>query len=115
MVLGDRRQGSRGWRLQTFVEEGFVFRVEVDPFGAHDYVPAARQPTLEIAPGAGYRYQLHVPSLAGPGEEFLLRVKCEDGWGNPLRELAERPEVFQVKAGAGREPESNGRVLVVFW
>ncbi|MCH9046521.1 MAG: DUF3604 domain-containing protein [SAR324 cluster bacterium] len=97
IVIGDRAGGSRGWRLQSFVEEFFPLRVEADPFGAHDYVLLPEQPGFEICAGAPHRYHLHVPSLLRAGEPFALRVKCEDVWGNPLRHLAERPTLAMLR------------------
>lgn len=35
--LGDRRQGGPGTRVQTFVEQGFRFRVFIDPLGSQKY------------------------------------------------------------------------------
>lgn len=104
VVFGDRSGGSRGWRIQTFVEEPFPFRVEADPFGTHDYVVMLDQPGFDICPGAPHRYQPNVPSQARTGEPFLLRVKCEDVWGNPRRELSDRPRLAFVREGDESRP-----------
>ena len=53
--FGDRRQGSPGLRLQTFVQPRFEFRVLADPFASYEYIPLPdeAQPTIGIGPGPG--------------------------------------------------------------
>ena len=51
--FGDRRQGSPGMRVQTFVEPTFEFRVLVDAFATCDYVELPLQPTISIVAGPG--------------------------------------------------------------
>lgn len=104
IVFGDRSGGARGWRIQTFVEEPFPFRVEADPFGTHDYVVLPEQPGFDIRPAEPHRYHLNLPSQARVGEPVLLRVKCEDMWGNPLRALADRPRLALVREGDEARP-----------
>ncbi len=118
IVLGDTSGGSRGLRVQTFAEAGSHFRVEVDPFGAHDYAVLPDLPSFDIVAGAAHRFQLHVPTLLAAGEPFDLRMKAEDEWGNPLRDLELRPAIFQLREGApeerieiGGEPEHDEGVL----
>ncbi|MCZ6729446.1 MAG: DUF3604 domain-containing protein [SAR324 cluster bacterium] len=100
VVIGDTSGGSRGLRVQTFAEPGSHFRMEVDPFGTHDYALLPDLPSFDVVAGAPHRYQLHVPTLLVAGEPCQLRVKCEDMWGNPLRHLDMRPEIFRIAEGA---------------
>ena len=104
IVFGDGSAGSRGWRIQTFVEEPFPLRVEADPFGTHDYVVLPEQPGFDICAAESHAYRLVLPSHAVVGEPVLLRVKCEDVWGNPLRALADRPRLVLTREGAEARP-----------
>ena len=89
--FGDRRQGSPGIRLQTFVEPTFEFRVLVDPFASYDYIPLPddRHPTIAIAPGPGVHWKAILPTLKRPGEPFRLCLKSEDKWGNPSDQVGQ--------------------------
>ena len=49
---GDRRRGSPGMRVQTFVEPTFEFRVLVDAIATCDYVELPVQPTIAIVGGS---------------------------------------------------------------
>ncbi|MDA1014053.1 MAG: hypothetical protein O3A00_06320 [Planctomycetota bacterium] len=39
LVLGDRSQGSSGWRVQTFLEDTWELKVLVDRFATYVYEP----------------------------------------------------------------------------
>lgn len=94
VVLGDRRGGSPGWRQQTYLESPFPVRVSVDPLGTHDYQELPYDLGWNIIPGVADRYVVNAPSLGAPGEPSIVRVKAEDAWGNPLKDLASgRPDV----------------------
>lgn len=80
---GDRSGGSAGTRAQTFVEKAFRFRTLVDAQGSGQYVTLSNSPTTEIVAGEAERLVVIVPGETGPGEQFALMVKAEDGWGNP--------------------------------
>ena len=83
--FGDRRQGSPGLRLQTFVQPRFEFRVLADPFASYEYIPLTddTQPTIGIGPGPGVKWVAILPTLRRAGDRFRLSLKCEDRWGNP--------------------------------
>ncbi len=108
LVLGDTAGGGRGWRQQTYAEEPFPVRVAVDPFGTHHYRELPRDLGWPIRPGAAARYVLNVPSHGVAGELFVLRLKAEDAWGNPLRELPAAPGIAVVENGARRPLEFGG-------
>lgn len=86
--LGDRRQGGPGMRMQTFVEQGYQFRVHVDAFATCDFValPEDRQPRIDLIPGPAARHLAILPSLRAVGDVFALGLKVEDRWGNPTPE-----------------------------
>src|ERR1051325_8409937 len=69
--FGDRREGSPGMRVQTFVEPTF------------DYVELPLQPTISIVAGPPVTWKAILPTLRRIGEEFRLGFKGEDKWGNP--------------------------------
>ncbi len=81
--FGDRRQGSPGIRLQTFCEHTFEFRVLVDPFAVYRYVELPEQPIIAITPGPPVLYKSVMPTQRCLGQDFQLRLKGEDLWGNP--------------------------------
>ena len=81
--FGDRRQGSPGIRLQTFVEHSFEFRVLVDAIAVYNYVELPEQPTIAIIPGPPALYKGIIPTQRRQGQTFKLHLKGEDRWGNP--------------------------------
>ena len=81
--FGDRRQGSPGIRLQTFVEHTFEFRVLVDAMAVYNYVELPEQPVIAIIPGPPALYKAIMPTQRGCGQAFKLQLKGEDRWGNP--------------------------------
>ena len=83
VVYGDRSGGSPGFRLQTFCEETFEFKVLVDPFATYDYIELENSPTIAIVPGPPVCWKAVQPTLRRPREEFRLSLKAEDAWGNP--------------------------------
>ena len=81
--FGDRRQGSPGMRVQTFVEPTFEFRVLVDAFATYNYVELPVQPTVSVVAGPPAIWKAVLPTLRRCGEVFRLGFKGEDKWGNP--------------------------------
>ena len=85
LTLGDRSEGSRGIRAQTFCQESFEFRVAVDWCGTWVYerVPS---PQVPITSGTAHKLVVVAPSETIAGEETWVGVKAEDAWSNPSRE-----------------------------
>lgn len=81
--FGDRRRGSPGIRVQTFVEPTFEFRVLVDAFATYNFVELPLQPTISIVAGPPVLWKAVLPALRRCGDEFRLGFKGEDKWGNP--------------------------------
>jgi hypothetical protein len=81
--FGDRRFGSPGIRLQTYVEHRFEFHVLVDAIATYDYVPLPESPAIEIVPGPGVNWRAVMPTRVRRGDPFRLAVKADDKWGNP--------------------------------
>ena len=106
LTLGDRTGGSPGWRMQTFLEETFEFRVFVDRYATYVYEQVASPPTLRIVAGEPVRCVAIAPSLVQPGRKFTIRYKLEDVWGNPVG----RPK---KETHTGFETEGCYRVTIV--
>lgn len=81
--FGDRRFGSPGVRVQTFVERRFEFHVLVDAMATYDYVPLPESPGIEVVPGPGVHWTAVLPTRVKRGEPFRLAVRSHDKWGNP--------------------------------
>jgi hypothetical protein len=81
--LGDRRQGSPGYRLQTNVEARVELRTSVDAFATYEFCELPVQPAFDLVPGPAVSWKAILPSLALAGEPFRLAVVGEDKWGNP--------------------------------
>jgi hypothetical protein len=82
--LGDRRQGSPGWRLQTNVERNVELRTSVDAFATYEFCELAH-PKFDLVAGPAASWKAILPSLAIFGEPFRLALVAEDMWGNPTR------------------------------
>ena len=93
--FGDRRQGSPGIRVQTFVEPTFEFRVLVDAIATCDYVELAVQPMIAIVAGPPVSWKAVLPTMRHCGERFRLGFKGEDKWGNPSDQV---DGVFTLRA-----------------
>ena len=81
--FGVTEHGGPGMRLQTFCEDTFEFRVLVDPIATFNFQPLPDQPTISIVPGPPERYVAVLPTRRRVGQEFSLKMKGEDRWGNP--------------------------------
>src|SRR6266481_3310398 len=84
--FGDRRQGSRGFRLQTNCEERVELRTSVDAFATYEFTELPEQPVFALVPGPAAQWNAIWPSLAVVGEPFRLAILAEDAWGNPTGE-----------------------------
>jgi hypothetical protein len=85
--LGDRRQGSPGFRLQTNVEERVELRTSVDAFATYEFTELPEQPSFSLVPGRAASWKAIWPSLAVVGEPFRLALVPEDMWGNPTTDV----------------------------
>ena len=93
--FGDRRQGSPGMRVQTFVEPTFEFRVLADPFATYNYVELPVQPAISVVAGPPVGWKAILPTLRKCGQAFRLGFKGEDKWGNPSDQIE---GVFSLRA-----------------
>lgn len=75
---------SPGWRMQTFCQKSFEFKVLVDPFATYQFKELSNSPSVKIIPGPPERIKIIAPSDAVPGKEVTYHAKLEDRWGNPV-------------------------------
>lgn len=87
--IGDRRWGSRGTRVQTFVEENFLMRWYIDPVGTSRFAPIKPDIALTIRPGPVAKVKAISPRLAKPDVSFPIHFHTEDVWGNTTTEIEE--------------------------
>jgi hypothetical protein len=111
--MGDRRQGSPGYRLQTNCEARVELRTSIDAFATYEFTELSEQPTFALVPGEAAHWKAIWPSLALVGEPFRLAVVAEDAWGNPTadaeqtlslvpsRPIRGLPQRLAVKRGDG--------------
>jgi len=81
--FGVTDHGGPGMRLQTFCEDTFEFRVLADPIATFNFQPLPDQPMISIVPGKPERYIAVLPTRRRVDQEFALKMKGEDKWGNP--------------------------------
>jgi len=84
LTLGDGSQGSPGWRMQTFREPTYEIRGEINPFGTGIFEPLKDRLVFRIIPDAPAKAVAVAPSTVEKGKPFLIRVRAEDKFGNPV-------------------------------
>ena len=111
--LGDRRQGSPGYRLQTNCEELVELKTSIDAFATYEFCELPEQPGFALVPGPAASWKAVWPSLAVVGEPFRLAIVAEDMWGNPTADADRQftlvpsqpirglPERIDIKRGGG--------------
>ena len=110
--MGDRRQGSPGYRLQTNVEAQVELKSSVDAFATYEFCELSA-PAFDLVAGPAASWKAIWPSLAVVGEPFRLALVAEDMWGNPTdkadaalalepsRQVRGLPSGVTVKIGDG--------------
>jgi hypothetical protein len=111
--LGDRRQGSPGYRLQTNCEERVELKTSIDAFATYEFCELPQQPCFDLIAGPAAHWKAIWPSLAVVGEPFRLAIVAEDMWGNPTEDAEQiltlvpsqpvrgLPERVAIKRGEG--------------
>lgn len=90
IVFGDTGHGSPGMLMQTFMEEGYEFRVMADVQATGNFLPLDKQFSIPVVAGPAAVWKAVLPSLRRPGERFHLGLKAEDVWGNPTSQASGR-------------------------
>jgi Protein of unknown function (DUF3604) len=88
--MGDRRQGSPGYRLQTNCEARVELRTSIDAFATYEFTELPEQPAFALVPGPAAHWKAIWPSLVLTGEPFRLAIVAEDAWGNPTDAAEQR-------------------------
>ncbi|MDH5750625.1 MAG: DUF3604 domain-containing protein, partial [Rhodospirillales bacterium] len=107
IVLGDTSQGSPGFRLQTFCEETYEFRVLADPIATCNYQELPVQPHIKLVPGAPETWVAMAPTVRRVGEAFTLKLKAEDRWGNPSDRMDQTVRLESNLPVAGLPPSAT--------
>ena len=92
---GDGRNGSPGFRVQTFIEEASPFSLRFQSAVEASWIEFARH-TVEIVGAHPERLVVTAPSRVAPGAPFELHARIEDRWGNPA--TLEAPLDIEVAA-----------------
>jgi hypothetical protein len=71
------------WRVQTFCEKTFEFKILVDPFATARYIELPQSPELEIIPDRPHKLVIIAPTKVKTHQPFEFLIKLEDRWGNP--------------------------------
>jgi hypothetical protein len=103
--LGDRRQGSPGYRLQTNVEAKVELKTSVDAFATYEFCELPVQPAFDLVPGPAASWKAILPSLALVGDPFRLAVVAEDKWGNPTADASQSFELVASQPLRGLPPK----------
>src|SRR5262245_10958998 len=102
--LGDRRQGSPGFRLQTNVEANVELKTSVDAFATYEFCELPVQPNFDLVPGPATSWKAILPSLAFVGEPFRLAIVAEDKWGNSTADASQSFELASSLPVCGLPP-----------
>lgn len=108
ITIGDTRGGSRGHRVQTYVESQFRWLMDVECFETGTWVELESSPCCPVIAAEPDRLVLVAPSAPVAGEPFHVHVRCTDRFGNPapayrgtVRLAAERLDGTPVPGWAG--------------
>ncbi len=105
--IGDRSGGSPGFRVQTFCEFRSPIKVFVDALATYDYVELPSSPIFSVHPGMPANWKAVLPSLGRTGEQFQLRLKVEDRWGNPSNRAETTLKLRPSRSLAGLPEETT--------
>lgn len=73
------------WKIQTFYEKTFEFKVCVDPFATGKYIEIQKSPEIEIVPDKATQLKIVSPTQVKIDTSFEALIKIEDRYGNPCR------------------------------
>jgi hypothetical protein len=101
--LGDRRGGGPGTRVQTFVEDGFNFRLYADVLGT-SRMGHVGDVAVDVAAGPAERLVAVGPRLVREGATAPLRVHLEDHWGNVVSDAPARVRIDPTPGPSAFDP-----------
>ncbi|KPM44509.1 hypothetical protein AK830_g2022 [Neonectria ditissima] len=109
--LGDRRWGSRGTRIQTFVEENFLMRWYIDPVGTSRFAPIKPDIALSIKPGVIAKVKAISPRVVRPDVSFPIYIHTEDAWGNATTDIKGLQAQISIARQGSGQPDWEDQVL----
>jgi len=113
IVIGDTTRGSPGFRLQSFAEPEFRFRILVDAMATQHYTQLPELPSIAVVPATATALRLLAPTRRRTGEEWQVALRAEDRFGNPAdfpaRDLA--LDADAALAGLDAAPRVEGAIL----
>jgi hypothetical protein len=77
----------KNWRIQTFYEETFEFKILVDPFATARYIELLDSPVIKVLPGKPESIKVIAPTQVKTNESFDFLIRVDDKWGNPCRNM----------------------------
>lgn len=77
----------KNWKMQTFCEKKFIFKIFVDPFATGRYLEIEKSPEIEVLPGQATQLKIVAPTKVEKNTFFKALIKIEDRFGNPCRQL----------------------------
>jgi hypothetical protein len=102
--IGDRRWGSKGTRVQTFVEDAFLMRWYIDPIGTSRFAPVKPDIAIPIRPGSVVTAKIITPRVVKPGVTFPIHVHTEDEWGNTTTDMEYLDAVLSIAKEGSATP-----------
>ena len=60
----------KNWRMQTFIEKGFEFKIVVDPFATGKFVELINNPKINVTSGDPKRLAVIAPTTVGRNKQF---------------------------------------------
>lgn len=77
VTYGDRSQGSRGFQVQSYTNDGFALPVLADIEGQGNFL-TPRWPVYEVVGGPAEDLHVFVPPVVRVGSEFSIWLRTED-------------------------------------
>ncbi|CAE7635084.1 unnamed protein product [Symbiodinium pilosum] len=94
LTIGETRDGSPGWLIQSFTSDAMDLRIESDFNGDGIFVPVA-QPRFRVIGKDASQIRVVAPSVVRPGEPMTVRASVEDAYFNRAsRDLPGRTELW---------------------
>jgi hypothetical protein len=81
IVFGDTSHGSPGYRLQTFCEAQYAFKLLADVCATGVFLPVSSH-AITIGPGPISNWVVIAPTLRRTDQEFSVGIRGQDIWGN---------------------------------
>lgn len=104
------------WRMQTYLEKSFEFKIIVDPFAVGKYIEMLHNPTVQIVPDKVAKLVVISPTTVEANKRFNFLIKIEDQWGNPCIKQSGFFEIINYKIFGLKNSQVSfrqGKALVV--